>query len=173
MLGTKTSYHRHKGVSVGWVNSFWLSKLLYFGWVRWNFVTTGRSERRWVGTPGRRCRCSGRRRRFAPPPAPAAATAARHALPPSLTAPSFHKISFYSAKIKQFTQPTETPLCLWYDVFLPTLPQINDPPYTFRNKLIKLTKLLLLWNHLKISLFWDKIPVLLQSLKLGPTGLAV
>ena len=27
---TKNAYHRHKGVSVGWVNSFWLSKLLFW-----------------------------------------------------------------------------------------------------------------------------------------------
>ena len=105
LVGPKTSYHRHKGVSVGWVTSFWLSKLLCFGWVKWDSVKTGRCDQRWVGTPGRRCRCSGRRRRFAPPPASAAATAARRAHPPSLTAPSSHTISFYSAKIKQFTQP--------------------------------------------------------------------
>ena len=40
-VGTKTSYHRHKGVCVGWVNPFWLSKLLTFGWVKWDFVQTG------------------------------------------------------------------------------------------------------------------------------------
>ena len=68
-------------------------------------MKTGRCEQMWVGTPGRRCDCSGRRQRFAPPPASAAATAAQRAHPPSLTATSFHKISFYSAKIKQFTQP--------------------------------------------------------------------
>ena len=119
MLGTKTSYHRHKGVSVGWVNSFWLSKLLYFGWVKWNFVTTGRSERRWVGTPGRRCRCSGRRRRFAPPPASAAATAAcrahepfytwHHPLrrPPSLTAPVCAKSHFTQPKKAIYSTKTD------------------------------------------------------------------
>ena len=69
-------------------------------------MKTGRCERRWVGTPGRRCRCSGRRRRFAPPPASAAATAARRAHPPSLTATSFHKISFYQPK-KQFISQNE------------------------------------------------------------------
>ena len=77
LLGTKTSYHRHKGVSIGWINSFWLSKLLCFGWVKWDSVKTGRCEQRWVGTPGRRCRCGGRRRREAPTTAGAAATAAR------------------------------------------------------------------------------------------------
>ena len=41
----------------------------------------------------------------APTTAGAAATAARRANPHLLTAPCFHRISFYSAKTKQFTQP--------------------------------------------------------------------
>ena len=45
------------------------------------------------------CRCQ------APTTAGAAATAARRANPHLLTAPCFHRISFYSAKTKQFTQP--------------------------------------------------------------------
>ena len=79
-------------------DKFVLADKLLFWLIKWDFVKTGRCERRWVGTPGRRCRCGGRRRREAPTTAGAAATAARRAHPPSLTATSFHKISFYSAK---------------------------------------------------------------------------
>ena len=42
------------------------------------FVKTGCCERRWVCTPGRRCRCGGRKGRGAPS-ARAVGTAARHA----------------------------------------------------------------------------------------------
>ena len=86
-------------------DKFVLADKLLFWLIKWDFVKTGRCERRWVGTPGRRCRCGGRRRREAPTTAGAAATAARRANPPLVTAPCFHRISFYSAKTKQFTQP--------------------------------------------------------------------
>ena len=52
---TKNAYHRHKGVSIGWVNSFWLSKLLFWlskmrfceNWSLWAKVGGQAKRGRW------------------------------------------------------------------------------------------------------------------------------
>ena len=85
-------------------DKFVLADKLLFWLIKWDFVKTGRCERRWVGTPGRRCRCGGRRRREAPTTPGAAAMAARCVNPTLLTTPCFHRISFYPVKTKQFTE---------------------------------------------------------------------
>ena len=118
------------------VKSVFVDKLFFFD-DKISFCETGRCERRWVDTSDRRWRCGGWRRRETPTMAGSGATAARCAYPPSLTAASFHKISFYKAKYRillsknDFTQPTEIPLFLCYDVFVPKLIVIDDPPNWF------------------------------------------
>ena len=113
-MGTKTAYHRHNGVSVGWVNSFLVSILFFLAEYFATFLRNERSERSWRAEGAEVLRKNRLR--------------------------AFRKnVAKYSAKknkilIKnKFTHPTETPLCLWYAVFVP-------------NNLRFLNEKLILWN---------------------------
>ena len=70
--------------------------------------------------------------------------------PASLTSLIPQKVAKYSAKKNkiltknEFTHPTETPLCLWYDVFVP--PRTLVKHRSTRNKLSFLNEMLILRN---------------------------
>ena len=121
--GTKTSYHRHNGVSVGWVNSFLVSILFFLAEYFATFC--GMSEVSEAG--GRRARRCGENRPGRRPYGDFRSTVAPGARKRSERSEWSKNVAKYSAKKNkiptkyEFTHPTETPLCLWYDVFVPIL----------------------------------------------------
>ena len=126
-------------------------------------MKTGRSERRWVGTPATVAA------------APAVVGASRLLRPPQRQRrpgvpthicsqrPVFTESHFTQPKQSnllsqnEFTQPTETPLCLWYDVFGPTTLYINDNEITpstikLQYEITVFCDTILDWNRTTITL---------------------
>ena len=149
----KRLYHMYSDVIFGWILWFWLSSWHFY----LSILILFRDRLQNLSGDPRRPFFRGVRR-AAVAAAPAVVGASRLLRPPQRQRrpgvpthicsqrPVFTESHFTQPKQSnllsqnEFTQPTETPLCLWYDVFGPTTLYINDMKlYTLQHQPSRIT----------------------------------
>ena len=130
-------------------------------------MNTRYCERRWLDTPGRRCRCRGRRRREAPTTAGAAATAARRTTRQTLkfVLRAITKQNQNTQKKMPTTQPNPQ-YSAKNNVSIHMIEAFMPPPFiiTGLNHITNKWILLLFWTiNVQLLNFLSKIPPVIDT----------